>query len=136
MIFASWVDDLSSLTFLILGTMGFVLAIVFRKELNALIGRLTDLQWKDARVRAEPPQDSPSTEHAATPGDESPEQDLGDDRDSEDVSAEPEGASDADSEAAIRSAMYKAFLARNRQEGERRYEQLKAVVTDAPELNA
>ena len=105
MIFASWVDDLSSLTFLILGTMGFVLAIVFRKELNALIGRLTDLQWKDARVRAEPPQDSPSTEHAATPGDESPEQDLGDDRDSEDVSAEPEGASDADSEAAIRSAM-------------------------------
>ncbi|HEX4464593.1 MAG TPA: tetratricopeptide repeat protein [Solirubrobacterales bacterium] len=134
MIFASWVSDLSSLTFLILGTMAFVLAIVFGKELKALLGRLTDFQWKDARVRAEPPQDSPSTEHAAAAGDESPEQDLGDDRDNENASAKPEGDAEVDSEAAIRSAMYGAFLARDRQEGERRYEQLKAVVTDAAEL--
>ncbi len=133
MIFANWVSDLSSLTFLILGGLAFVLAMIFRKEVKALLGRLTDFQWKDARVRAEPPPSNPIPEHAAA-GDESPEPEQKKDHSADGLPAESNADSGEDSEEAIRASMFRAFLSRDRTEGERRYMQLKAVVTDAEEL--
>ncbi len=132
-IFASWASDLSGLTFLILGVLAFVLAIVFRSELKDLIRRLTDFEWKEAKVRAAPATDEAppsqppgSSDTEATPNDAQP-------TDVNEAAAPSGAASRGETEDSVRSEMFSAFFARDRERGEERFQQLKGMVTDPVE---
>ena len=135
MTFASFASDLSGLTILILGVLGFVLALIFNKEFKGLLGRLTDFEWKQAKVRANPATDTAPSEpsqhnrdtEAAPPEEEDPH--------NPDEKSAPGGSAsvDDDSEDAVRDAMFKAFFARDREEGEHRFKQLKGLVSDPVE---
>lgn len=132
-ILASWASDLSGLTFLILGVLAFVLAIMFRSELKDLIRRLTAFEWKEAKVRAAPATDeaSPnppagSSDTEATPEDAQPA-DVNE-------AAAPGGVANQDeTEDSVRSEMFSAFFARDRERGEQRFQQLKGMVNDPAE---
>lgn len=131
MAYASLIQEATHATILILGVLGFILAIIFRSELKGLLDRLTEVQWKETKVRVNPPADPPelpaseSTENLGTPPDDSESDHNPDD--------EPNEGETVEDAADIRSKMLQAYMLGDRGKGESFFARLAKAETDPTE---
>lgn len=137
MVYASWISDLASLTWLVLGVLGFFLALIYRGEIKAILGRITNFEAKrkDTVVRAvlDGEKSSRDNQEEAQPDMEESEEttvdEISEEVDSPTDSEEPE---DVDPDA-LRQAMFRSFADGEDDEGERQFEQLVALTSDPAE---
>jgi tetratricopeptide (TPR) repeat protein len=137
MAYASWISDLASLTWLILGILAFILALAYRSEIKALLPRVRNFEAKrkDTVLRAELSGENPDGDDQEEPqpeaeeaGETKADQQLKD----SDPPPQSEKPEIVDPET-LRQAMVRSFAARENEEGERQFEQLVSLTPDPVE---
>jgi hypothetical protein len=135
MFLGSIASDLTSLTPLILGTMGFIALLLFRKQIQGAIDRAKEIEAerKGVKVRAtlsnefEEDSSDEETEAVAIPPNSDTEE-ANDPLPPEVSSADSDGAAD------IRSKMMHLYSKGEKEQGDQAFEQLQAIESDPVEL--
>jgi hypothetical protein len=135
MLIGSIASDLTSLTPLILGTMGFIALLLFRKQIQGAIDRAKEIEAerKGVKVRAalsnefEEDSSDEATEAVATP----PNSDT---KEANDPLPPEVSSADSDGAADIRSKMMHLYSKGEEEQGDQAFEQLQAIESDPVEL--
>jgi tetratricopeptide (TPR) repeat protein len=135
MLIGSITSDLTSLTPLILGTMGFIALLLFKKQIQGAIDRAKEIeaQRKGVKVRAslssevEENSSDEETEAVATPP-KSGSTEIDDPLPSEASPANSDGISD------VRSEMMRLYSKGEEEQGDQVFEHLQAIESDPVEL--